>query len=888
MTRLRFALLFVFFATLTATGEDYVWIEGEKPTKSDVTRFPAWYDMVKRDQLSGKDFLSHWNEKKAGTAEYTFKVEKEGNYEFWLRANPVQTKLSYQLNGAEAKNIEFEKAVSDNTNIAADDKPDLRFVAWIKVGKVELKKGENTLIFKMDSKNHNHGMIDCFVLSSTPFTPRGILKPGEKAELSGDDKGWIPFAPTNDTFKASPIDLRHLNEKTAGMSGPITTKGSDFIRGDGEPIRFWAVNGPSSKPGDDLVYEARLLAKYGVNLARIHHGYYNEQGELDPAKIQEAIEVMTTLKAEGIYSHFSIYFPLWLKPTAETAWAKGYDGKKHPFASLYFNKDFQTQYRNWWKALLTTPHKKTGKKLIDDPAVMGVEILNEDSFLFWTFSDANIPDPQMKMLESQFGDWLKAKYGSLEKTFETWKGDKLKRDNLGEGRVAFRPLWNMANERTIRDKDTVKFLIENQRKFYDETKAFLRDLGFKGVITASNWTTADPRVFGPLEKYSYAGTDFIDRHGYFGCYHKGENADWSIRNGHTYRDRSAFKFEAEEPGKPRLFAHPGIDPSYNNLPSMVSETTFNRPNRFRSEAPVYFAAYGALQGSDAIVHFAFDGARWSVKPGYFMQPWTICSPAMLGQFPATALLYRNGLIQPGEILVDLNLKIGDLLDLQGTPLPQDAALDELRLKDVKGTTTLKPGEVIDPLVHYAGRTNVNFTKEGGASKIVDTSKYIDRAKMTVTSSTNELKLDYGKGVLQLNSPTVQGLCGALKDAGRTDLKDIEVTSALGLGHIIVVSLDGKPLAESGNILVQVMTEERPSQFKTEVAANGVQKITNIGSDPWLFKPIEGAIKFKRADAGKLRVTPLDHYGYPKAKDTSIGATEIKLKPDVVYYVITRE
>ena len=35
--------------------------------------------------------------------------------------------------------------------------------------------------------------------------------------------------------------------------------------------------------------------------------------------------------------------------------------------------------------------------------------------------------------------------------------------------------------------------------------------------TCSNWTTASPEVFGPLENLSYTAGDFIDHHGYFGC-----------------------------------------------------------------------------------------------------------------------------------------------------------------------------------------------------------------------------------------------------------------------------------------------------------------------------------------------------------------------------------
>ncbi len=165
-----------------------------------------------------------------------------------------------------------------------------------------------------------------------------------------------------------------------------------------------------------------------------------------------------------------------------------------------------------------------------------------------------------------------------------------------------------------------------------------------------------------------------------------------------------------------------MDPSYDGKPSMISETTWNRPNRYRPEAPLYFAAYGALQGDDAIVHFAFDGSDWSVKPGYFMQPWTLMTPAMMGQFPAAALIYRKGLVAEGDLLVDLNLSLKDLLDLKGTPMPQDAAFDELRARDVPRGTTLRPGNVIDPLVHYAGRTNVNFSDNG---RSVDAEGYLE-------------------------------------------------------------------------------------------------------------------------------------------------------------------
>lgn len=700
---------------------------------------------------------------------------------------------------------------------------------------------------------------------------------------------WFPFAPKADTFVDSPIDLRFLNETFAGEHGFIAAKDGRFIHSaNGQPVRFWAVNGSGRDGGDRTVLRttARLLAKYGVNLVRHHGAVFDKDGEVDPAAVQRAIALVETMKPEGLYTHLSIYFPLWFTPRSGHPWLAGYDGKSHPFAALMFNPKFQEKYRAWWKVLLTTPSQTTGKTLLQEPALFGVELQNEDSFFFWTFDARNLPDAQLRLLETRFADWLTKKHGSLDSAFAAWKGQKANRDAPAEGRVGFRPLWNMFNEKSARDQDTVAFLFQVQTEFYHDTIAFLRGLGFKGLITPSNWSTASPEVFGPLEKLSCTTGDFIDRHGYFGCDHKGENAAWSIRNGHTYADRSALRFDPEEPGKPRQFVHPVMDPQYDEKPSMISETTFNRPNRFRSEAPLYFAAYGALQDTDGIVHFAFDGARWEVKPNYWMQPWTLMSPAMIGQFPAAALLYRRGWLAPGRVLAEVQLNKDDLLALKGTPLPQDASLDELRLKDLPQGHDVKPGQRLDPLLHYAGRAQVKFVTGPGSVRVDDLHPLIDHSAQTVTSSTGELRLDYGKGLLRINAPRAQGISGALKAAGSTDLADLIVASDLDLGHIIAVSLDDQPLATSGRILLQVMSEERTSDFATEPAEAGRHRIVNIGRDPWMVRALQGIVRFKRPDAAQLKVTALDFNGSPAGNAGTAG--EIKLQPQTLYYLVSRE
>ena len=188
-----------------------------------MTRHPWWYDKVKKDQLSGGDFISNWSDKRPGEATYAFRASSGGKYVFWVRANPVATKLSYQLDGGRWQLIDM-KSPQENINIADDGKIDLRFIAWIKVGTVHLTKGAHSIKFKMHSDNNNHGMLDCFVFANGPFTPEGKRKPGEKSAASEvAAEGRWAFQPPRDEFSPRALlDLRSLNEKFAGEHGFVT------------------------------------------------------------------------------------------------------------------------------------------------------------------------------------------------------------------------------------------------------------------------------------------------------------------------------------------------------------------------------------------------------------------------------------------------------------------------------------------------------------------------------------------------------------------------------------------------------------------------------------------------------------------------------------------
>ena len=131
-------------------------------------------------------------------------------------------------------------------------------------------------------------------------------------------RSWIPFNPPRDDFDPTgPIDLRFLNEKVAGEKGQIVTRDGHFVHSaTGEVVRFWAVNGPPRQlRGESLVRCARMLAKQGVNLVRVHGGLVDEKtGQPNRKRMEHMREIVQVMRDEGIYTHLSIYFPIWFSP----------------------------------------------------------------------------------------------------------------------------------------------------------------------------------------------------------------------------------------------------------------------------------------------------------------------------------------------------------------------------------------------------------------------------------------------------------------------------------------------------------------------------------------------------------------------------------------------
>lgn len=883
---IRRLLLSLLFLTLRAgllfAAEDFVWVEGENPVSTNMKPHPWYAGSVVKADLSGGDFISNFGPEE-GRADYRFNAPRAGSYTFWIRANPIgDPKLDYQLDGGNWIPVDFRNPI-DLVNIAADNKPDLRFIAWIKVGMVTLQSGQNTVAFKFHSANNNHGSLDCFLFTQAPFTPRGRLKPGQK--LGTDEPGWWAFDPGAETFgNTALVNLRPLNEAVAGQSGFVRADGDSFRLGDGRPVRFWAVN-TSAPQGDagkeQMDFMAARFAKLGINMVRIHGGLFDRAGA-DPAKIDAGrldnyFYLINALKKQGIYVHLSNYFPLWfnVKPSDAIPGTDDIIGKI-PFGLLIFEPRMQEIYKSWLRQILTTKSPYSGRTLAEETSVGVFEIQNEDSLFFWTFQPASLGKGPRELLEKKFGAWLANKYGSLNRAFAAWPGDRHPDDGAVESRAGLYGAYEMSSagfpnqspDRRKRILDQVHFLAQLQHDFYVNMRDFVRnDLGAKWPVSASNWTTAPGLGF--IERYTYSGVDVIDKHGYFGGPHEGNGAGWSVRAGQTYQDKTAMYNPESVPFQyVRLPGHPHIQ----------TEIAWNKPNRYIAEGEPLVSAYSSLQGVDGVYFFAAGSGDWDNNGG---GNWTYMMPGEIGQSPAEALQYRRGDLTPGETILRQVTTVEDILNLKSSTLLEGANAD------FRMTEAPKAGQAariagFDPLSFFVGRVERTFAPNAQPVAI-DLSRYIDRANKKITSSTGQIVWDYGRGVLSVNSPRSQAAVGFLAAAGPIQLGDVTIDSRNQYGAIHVISLDGQPLAGSRRILIQAFTEEKMYGFRS---ANGL--IGDIGRAPITVRDIDATLTI--ANGAGFKAASLDEQGYARAllqtQITGSSATII-LPKDSLYTILVR-
>jgi hypothetical protein len=189
------------------------------------------------------------------------------------------------------------------------------------------------------------------------------------------------------------------------------------------------------------------------------------------------------------------------------------------------------------------------------------------------------------------------------------------------------------------------------------------------------------------------------------------------------------------------------------------------------------------------------------------------------------------------------------------------------------------------LAYFVGPVVRTFAAQ--AQERVDVAPYVEAKKQTVRSSNGQVQLDWGRGLLQVNSPRCRAAAGFLGKAGPIDLDGVKIDCQNEYASIVVISLDDKPIAESKKVLVQAMTEERPYGFRADGG-----KITDLGGPPIGLRKIQAKVTlpWDINSVGARRPAATDENGYLTEKLVKVvgGAKYgIELAPDAVYYLVER-
>ena len=892
-------LLAIAVSAVQASEPVHIWVEGQTADASDVTRH-SWYSRLDRDQLSAGGCVTHYNGKKPGLVHYEVEAPQAGDYRFWVRANPTASKMQYKIANGDWRELDMSQATG-RINIAADGSLDHRFIGWVDVGTLSLAEGSASIGFRFQGGTANSGILDCFVLvKDAAWMPKGTARPGATSGLA--DEGYFAWEPPVWRPDLEAVTtLRYLNEQEAGENGFVRREGDGFVLGDGTPVRFWMVQG-SGLAGTTRARQeriARRLAAYGVNLVRsggtgFYHDYMNGRDEAFAKKLDGYHSMVAALKAQGIYVYINhLFWNTSSQVKLPESVVPGFGGKGEKAAALlFFSEKFQDHYLGFIEKLMTTKNPYTGVSLADDPTIAFIEVNNESSVLFHSFNPKRFVDSERALIERKFGDWCKERYGSLEAAQKAWGPHKYPHkigmygkpgpDDLAASRMRLYGVAHMTDAGWARNQrndkragDQLQFMVEAQHGFYARMKEEMRAMGIKSLASPSNWKTADQRLLGALEHYTYTANDVVANNAYFGTPSpKGGNPRfYRIEVDDRYKDRSALTM----PTGVVALQHQ----NYAGHPYMITENCWNRPNRYRAEFPLLVSAYASLSGIDGWGFFAGTSDRWDSS----MKVWGINDTTVFGQFPGAALMYRRGDISVGEVVYHEPLAFDALYAFKGQALRaadgiEDPLYDKM-LEQVKEGDGMP--SMIDPLAFYVGRVTRSVGEDAEGAVIADLEPHIDRQSKVVRSMTDELTWNYGDGYMTIDTPLAQGAIGFLGKQGRIALKDIVIESGNEYGSVLAISLDGEPLSRSKSILVQAATEDKAYGFTTREGRDGYKTITRLGGYPLNVKPIAGSVTIKRGDL--KQATVLDGNGVPSDVEADAEASaelRISLPADQLY------
>lgn len=228
---------------------------------------------------------------------------------------------------------------------------------------------------------------------------------------------------------ATYVDMGWMNEQNAGAAGRVRIQDGHFVDAANKRIRFLGTNVTfegALPPKNTAPAMAEHLKRMGFNLVRFHHLDTNtaprgilkaDKVTLDATALDRMDYFINELQKRGIYINMNLHvgrnYPgLPTDIDHRFRYGKVLDRYYRPFINLQ---------KNYARDLLTHVNPYTGKSLAQDPAVLVVELNNENSVFQAKFDELDaLPDPFRTALLDQWHEWLTQKYATDEAMRQAW------------------------------------------------------------------------------------------------------------------------------------------------------------------------------------------------------------------------------------------------------------------------------------------------------------------------------------------------------------------------------------------------------------------------------------------------------------------------------------
>ena len=708
-------------------------------------------------------------------------------------------------------------------------------------------------------------LVVCCVVSLLP----AVVMSADPVDMSS----WYTFAPRN-TPEPGEIGMQDWLAKPAGQYGRVT-RAQDKLYYNGKPVKLWGINlcygacAPEQALADK---RAAFYPKYGINSVRLHKyvdgpGWSGIQSkdscvEFDPAGLDRMDYQVAKFKEAGIYVLLSAHFgALKLGPAdkqyvpymEEFGKFSGENRITTPHSAIDYAPELQDVQIRQTVNLLQHKNPYTGLTYAKDPAVAYIEIINEQSILFYTSTAPLKASPTLRrQVAVKFCDWLRSKYGTHGKLRTAW-GDKAfdgfandgfppVGENLDKNNIL--PIgnpwyWDPAQlngsqaYRRQRLLDTLVFLYGLQCEFYDRYVQAMREAGYEGEILGSNWQAGQALShFYNLHSDWRVGT--IDRHNYFG----GGSTKAGAKFNNTTMLRTA--------GSGTLSV--GLQQAADR-PFMLSEWIHVFPTEWGVEGPAILGAYGCgLQGWDVSYLFQNrDSGGFSDRIG--RDTWDATAPQVLGIFPAVARQVLRGDVKESELLAPLYVHVPSLAQVKlGFT---DRTVQEY---DVKSFDTDKVPARALAVAHCA----VQFTDDYRDTPAFDISPF--QKDGFLMSSTGQLHWKEAGdtklgGYFTIDTPGTKAVVG-FAEGQPCKLGEITITPQCPFAAIYVTAQEpDKDISTSKRLLITAIARARNTGMRFNDTGDS---LLDRGKPPILMEPVKATITLSKPGTPKLLL--LDHDG----------------------------